>query len=108
MGLRGMQIEENAKHLRDNLAGLQKQLENFADPFGKLGTHLKNAQQSWFDAEKRLEKAETTLENMLGPGTGQAALAGAASAGGGTASPAIKSTQGTLALPGDLFKEPNS
>jgi DNA recombination protein RmuC len=69
MGLRGMQIEENAKQLHASLAGLQKQLENFADPFGKLGTHLKNAQQSYSDAEKRLEKTESTLGNMLGAGS---------------------------------------
>lgn len=69
MGLQGMQIEENAKKLHASLAGLQKQLENFADPFGKLGTHLKNAQQSYSEAEKRFEKSESTLEGMLGAGS---------------------------------------
>jgi DNA recombination protein RmuC len=73
MGLQGMQIEENAKKLHASLAGLQKQLENFADPFGKLGTHLKNAQQSYSEVEKRFEKAESTLESMLGAGSDGAA-----------------------------------
>jgi DNA recombination protein RmuC len=108
MGLRGMQIEENAKQLHASLAGLQKQLENLADPFGKLGTHLKNAQQSYADAEKRLEKAESTLENMLGAGSGDASLAGAASAGVGAVAQELKNVQGTLALPADLFSEKNS
>jgi DNA recombination protein RmuC len=84
MGLQGMQIEENAKKLHASLAGLQKQLENFADPFGKLGTHLKNAQQSYSEAEKRFEKAETTLEGMLGAGSDAALL---------------ENAQGSLALP---------
>ena len=44
MGLRGMQIEENAKRLGANLAGLRKQLDTFGDHFDKIGTHLKNAQ----------------------------------------------------------------
>ena len=65
MGLQGMQIEENAKNLRANLAGLQSQLRKFVDPFEKLGTHLKNAAQSYAEADKRFEKAETSVEAML-------------------------------------------
>ncbi|HLZ11503.1 MAG TPA: DNA recombination protein RmuC [Candidatus Acidoferrum sp.] len=65
MGLQGMQIEENAKHLRANLAGLQSNLQKFSDPFEKLGTHLKNAAQSYAEADKRFEKAESSVESML-------------------------------------------
>lgn len=65
MGLQGMQIEENAKRMQKNLAGLQVQLHKFSDPFTKIGTHLRNAAQSYTDAEKRLEKAELTLGSML-------------------------------------------
>ncbi len=65
MGLQGMQIEENAKNLRANLAGLQSQLRKFVDPFEKLGTHLKNAAQSYAEADKRFEKAETSVEALL-------------------------------------------
>lgn len=74
MGLQGMQIEENAKRLHASLAGLQKQMENFTDAFGKLGTHLKNAQQSYGEADKRFEKAQDTLGGMLGASPGDAAL----------------------------------
>src|SRR5499433_2182071 len=65
MGLQGMQIEENAKRMQKNLAGLQAQLEKFSDPFAKIGTHLRNAAQSYSDAEKRLEKADVMLDSML-------------------------------------------
>ena len=65
MGLQGMQIEENAKNLRANLAGLQSQLRKFIEPFEKLGTHLKNAAQSYAEADKRFERAETSVEAML-------------------------------------------
>ena len=75
MGLRGMQIEENAKHLQAGLAGLQKQFDTFSDLFQKLGTHLKNAQQSHAEADKRLEKAQMTLEGMLRPGESSEQLA---------------------------------
>jgi DNA recombination protein RmuC len=74
MGLQGMQIEENAKRLHASLAGLQKQMDNFTDAFGKLGTHLKNAQQSYGEADKRFDKAQNTLGEMFGGSSGEAAL----------------------------------
>jgi DNA recombination protein RmuC len=74
MGLRGMQIEENAKRLLGSLSGMQKQMENFTDIFEKLGSHLKNAQQSYSEADKRLEKAQDTLCGMLGLAPAQAVL----------------------------------
>ncbi len=72
MGLRGMQMEENAKRLLESLSGMEKQLEKFADKFGTLGTHLKNAQQSYSESDKLFEKAQNTLEGMLGAGTADA------------------------------------
>jgi DNA recombination protein RmuC len=65
MGLRGMQIEENAKHLEAGLAGVKKQMETFYSVFDKIGTHLGNAQKSYQDADKRFEKTQLTLENLL-------------------------------------------
>jgi DNA recombination protein RmuC len=84
MGLRGMQMEENAKHLLASLSGMEKQMEKFADKFGVLGTHLKNAQQSYSESDKLFEKAHNTLEGMLGADTEP---------------PALENVQGTLALP---------
>lgn len=64
MGMRGMQIEENAKRLYASLTGMQKQMEIFTGVFEKLGTHLKNAQQSYAEGEKRLEKTQDTLDTL--------------------------------------------
>jgi DNA recombination protein RmuC len=86
MGMQGMRIEENAKRLYSDLSGMQKQMENFTDVFEKLGIHLKNAQQSYGEADKRFEKAQNTLENMLGAGTENATL---------------ENSQDTLALPAE-------
>src|SRR3977135_481361 len=74
MGLRGMQMEENAKRLLASLSGMEKQMERFADKFGILGTHLRNAQQSYSESDKLFEKANSTLEGMLGAGTNDATL----------------------------------
>jgi DNA anti-recombination protein RmuC len=68
LGLRGMQMEENARRLMASLSGMEKQLEKFADKFGILGTHLKNAQQSYSESDKLFERAHNTLETMLGAG----------------------------------------
>jgi len=65
MGLRGMQIEENAKRLAANLAGMRKQVDTFSESFEKLGTHLKNAQASYTEADKRLDQTSNTLDNLL-------------------------------------------
>ena len=65
MGMRGMQIEENAKRLGANLSGLEKQMKTFTDVFEKLGFHLKNVQQTYSEGEKRLDKAQNTLGGMM-------------------------------------------
>jgi DNA recombination protein RmuC len=74
MGLRGMQMEENAERLLASLSGMEKQMEKFADKFATLGTHLKNAQQSYGESDKLFEKAQSTLEGMLGAGASDATL----------------------------------
>ncbi len=74
MGLKGLQVEENARRLLENLGGLNKQFGTFAEVFDKLGAHLRNAQQSHNDATARLARARTTLDQMA-----QGALPDAAS-----------------------------
>jgi len=74
LGLRGMQIEENAKRIFANLSGLQKQMETFTDVFEKLGTHLKNVQLSYGEADRRLEKTQNTLDSLLTAGVADTAI----------------------------------
>lgn len=74
MGLRGMQIEENARRLANGLAGLQKRLGNFSELFEKLGTHVKNVQQSYQEADRRLDKTQAALDGMLEAGDAPADL----------------------------------
>ncbi|MGB9402940.1 MAG: DNA recombination protein RmuC [Candidatus Acidiferrales bacterium] len=64
MSLRGMKVEENARKLMANLAGLEKQLDGFTDVYKKLGTHLRNAGQSWEEADAKLQRARGSLEQM--------------------------------------------
>jgi DNA recombination protein RmuC len=85
MGLRGMQIEENAKRLSANLAGLRKQMDTSREQFDRLGTHIKNAHQSYLEADKRFDKASSTLDSLLNTGD--------------TNLPVLEDPQGSLALP---------
>ena len=83
LGLRGMQIEENAMRISAGLSGIQKNMSAFTDIFEKLGTHLKNAQQSYADADKKLERTQSTMDTLIG---------------GSAAEAALENGQGTLAL----------
>jgi len=64
LGFRGMQIEENAKRLLSTINGLSKQMETFSEVYEKLGGHLRNAQQSYAEADRRLDRARITLEEL--------------------------------------------
>ena len=64
LGLRGMQIEENAKRLLASFSGLKKQMDNFGEVYEKLGTHLRNAQQSYSEADRRLDRARASVEEL--------------------------------------------
>jgi DNA recombination protein RmuC len=74
LGLRGMQIEENAMRISAGLSGIQKNMSAFTDIFEKLGTHLKNAQQSYADADKKLERTQSTMDTLIGASAAEAAL----------------------------------
>src|SRR5271170_149425 len=62
--LQGQKIAENARHLMASLEGLKKQFESFGDIYDKLGNHLRHAQQSYEDADSKLSRARTSLEQL--------------------------------------------
>ncbi|MGA3292448.1 MAG: DNA recombination protein RmuC [Candidatus Acidiferrales bacterium] len=64
VSLQSQKIEENARHLLAGLAGLKRQIESFGDVYEKLGTHLRHAQQSYDEADTRIDRARNSLEQM--------------------------------------------
>lgn len=64
MGLKGMQVAENARHLLAGLNGLQAQLESFAKNYETLGSHLRHAQQCHDDAGRKLDRVQASVEQM--------------------------------------------
>jgi DNA recombination protein RmuC len=64
MGLQGMRVEENARKLLDSLSGLKKQFDNFGEVYGKVGVHLRNAQQCYSDSDTKLDRARNALGEL--------------------------------------------
>jgi DNA recombination protein RmuC len=62
LGLRGLQIEQRAQEVMAYCAALQGDFLKFKDDFDVVGTHLGNAQKRYGEAEKRLAKFETRLD----------------------------------------------
>ena len=79
LGLQGIQIEENAKRLLASLSGLKKQLDTFGEVYERLGTHLRNAQQSYSDADRKLDRARNSLEELTQGGPAEKVLESAGS-----------------------------
>jgi DNA recombination protein RmuC len=79
LGLRGMQIEENAKKLLGSLSGLKRQMDNFGEVYERLGTHLRNAQQSYADADRKLDRARGSIEELAQGGPGEKVFESASS-----------------------------
>src|SRR6266511_4685571 len=62
LGLQGLQIEQHAHEVMAYCAQLQKDFGRFKEDFELVGTHLGRAQHKFGDAEKRLGRFETKLE----------------------------------------------
>jgi len=61
LGLKGLQVERNAKEILANLSRMQQDLSKFAEDFRLVGGHIKNALQKYTDAEKRLDRFQDKL-----------------------------------------------
>jgi len=64
LSLQGQKIEENTRHILAGMSGLKKQFEVFDDVYQKLGKHLRNAQQSYEEADSRLNRTRNSLEQL--------------------------------------------
>lgn len=64
LGLRGMQIEQSAREMMQNLTRLKGDLERFNGDYTLVGKHLTNASRAFDDSRKRLEKFDTKFERV--------------------------------------------
>ncbi len=63
-GLRGLQVEAQAKELIGALDKLSREHERFAEEFELVGKHLNNAQKKYDDAGRRFGRIESHVEKM--------------------------------------------
>ncbi|MDP1852951.1 MAG: DNA recombination protein RmuC [Candidatus Omnitrophota bacterium] len=61
LGLKGMQIEKNAKEVMANLSRLNTDIDRFKEDFDLVGVHLTNAKTKYADAQVRLDKFSDKL-----------------------------------------------
>jgi DNA recombination protein RmuC len=64
MGLRGLQIEKDAREIQARLGRLRVDLEKFRDCFDVVGKHLGNARNKYDDAAAALDRVEAKLESI--------------------------------------------
>jgi len=61
LGLKGMQVERNAKEILANLNRMQQDMLKFAEDFRLVGNHIQNAKTKFDDAEKKLNRFQDKL-----------------------------------------------
>jgi DNA recombination protein RmuC len=64
LGLRGLQIEKDAREIQSRLARLRGDIDKFRDPFDVIGKHLNNARNKYDEAAAALDKVEAKLEGI--------------------------------------------
>lgn len=64
LGLKGMRIQESAKHILKNLDRLQNELDRFRNDYSVLGKHLRNAGNSYESSTRRLEKFQDRYSQL--------------------------------------------
>ena len=64
LGLRGLQIEKDAREIQSRLARLRGDLDKFRDPFDVIGRHLTNARNKYDEASAALGRVEAKLEGI--------------------------------------------
>jgi DNA recombination protein RmuC len=64
LGLRGLQIEQDAREIQRRLDRLRGDLDKFRDAFDVIGKHLTNARNKYDDAKAALDRVEAKLEGI--------------------------------------------
>jgi DNA anti-recombination protein RmuC len=62
LGLKGLEIEENAREIQIRLVSLTKDLKVFQEDFQVVGRHLTNAMNKFEEARRRLDKFSFRFE----------------------------------------------
>ena len=64
LGLRGLQIEQDAREIQGRLARLRGDVDKFREAFDVIGKHLTNARNKYDEATAALDRVEAKLEGI--------------------------------------------
>lgn len=64
MGLKGLQVEENAKEMLQAIVRLKGDFGRFSEDFEVLGSHITHTSQKYDDSRHRFEKIGQKIENI--------------------------------------------
>ena len=65
LGLRGLQVEQNAKRMLESLTRLKGDFDKFADDYRLIGTHLQRAHSKYSEGLPKLESIQRALPGQL-------------------------------------------
>ena len=68
MGIKGLELQESAHEIQARLADLGRHWDRLEEPFGKLGTHLSNAQKQYEESTKAFERFAGRLSGIAESG----------------------------------------
>ncbi len=63
-GLKGMQLEKNARLIQNRIADLRQQMTLFTGDIGIIGKHLNNASIKFSESQRKLDQINNTLEQI--------------------------------------------
>jgi len=64
LGLRGLELQENAREVHQNLADLARLCDRVSGPLDKLGAHLGNAQKQYEETSRAFDRFAHRLETI--------------------------------------------
>ncbi|HVH68240.1 MAG TPA: DNA recombination protein RmuC [Gemmatimonadales bacterium] len=65
-GLKGMQVERQAREIQERLGGLRQQFDAFWTAFETVGAHLANAQKKFEESERHAGRVQDRFEAITG------------------------------------------
>ncbi len=71
LGLRGIELQENAREVHQNLAELARLWERAGAPLEKLGVHLGNAQKQYEETSRAFDRLATRLQTIAEKAEGE-------------------------------------
>jgi DNA recombination protein RmuC len=71
-GLKGLEVEKQAREILASLGGLQQQFSRFEEAYRLVGKHLEHAARQYEEADRQLGRIQERFERITGVGAGGA------------------------------------